>query len=1111
MEDDNLEAPVMLQNAKRRIRELERQLTTKENELRRYRFQIRSLRRGDRSGRHYRERRMARGDLFRQRSVMTDQEEEDASTMFPPRPLGCFAMLQVTALHHENLPPSTPHTPLSASDDPPPPASERQLPLPVQRLKNIRFRVGPEGAVIGFGRDCGIRLPKESGISNHHIRIEWCPADPCCQLVSDVEPHGISIVVPSDDAQSNESCSSFLWDKGYFKLIDISGDTKVFTASGDVLSHLELESDSATTPPPYSYQLECLGRFITMSLEWTIKPLPICHYISAKMFAAVKNGDVDFLEKVVAEAEKYGVCVGGSSKNYSRTPSLGPGNPIDFNAEEDLSSDEETIEPMNSYVYAGLCRIPSRSIMSGERDKRSLLHLAIECRKIDVVRFLLKKGAQVNMQSGTAERSALHLAVEQDDSELVNELLSFGADLDILDSNLNPSLAYAQSYAVRKLLLSAMMLCAVSEGGDLAEVKRLVEVERVSPNAIGLKHKAALHLASARGHADIVKYLITQKADVNLTGGSRRRTPLHYASVHNRVEVARLLTAPGVEANEELVDADGNTALNLSMGGDMCRLLHKKPLSLCLAAQSGDYSEALRIVEKWSDTNNESAGKENMIDQRNEQNHSALHLASAAGHEQLVRLLVSHGAMINLLGGVDEWTPLFFSALAGHVGVTAFLLSVGANAEIVDKAGMTVQDHIRTILEESRRKLKTLKAKRRPSGTEEGQSTHSSLKVPVSLQRQESDYSLDSQLNWLKRRKSCLKAILDIVHSSAQKMLQAINRRSAKDMRELLETGNINVNCSLEKDSSSTALFYAARKDLTDVVEVLLQFKADPNIAGQDGLYPFHVAAQHGCVDILQLLVDAGVDVNIRTQFDKRTPLYVAAACGQTDSIIFLLKHNATPLLPALNGSTPFDITEKLAIKKLLASGDQRLLIAAYEGDATEVKRLIEIEGISVMTTFHEGLTALHVACKEDKLDVAKLLIDKGADVNQQDGSRMFTPLHWASRLRTPSVAEYLLSHGAQVGVKDSTGKTPFEIANSNSMRKLLVQSRSIHVRKLSVDTVPDEAEDIRRCRICMSNDINTIVLPCGHQAFCSDCACKIQVCALDRQPIHEIVTVYAS
>ena len=69
------------------------------------------------------------------------------------------------------------------------------------------------------------------------------------------------------------------------------------------------------------------------------------------------------------------------------------------------------------------------------------------------------------------------------------------------------------------------------------------------------------------------------------------------------------------------------------------------------------------------------------------------------------------------------------------------------------------------------------------------------------------------------------------------------------------------------------------------------------------------------CVCHFQLCMLQAILV-VQTQFDKRTPLYVAAACGQTDSIIFLLKHNATPLLPALNGSTPFDITEKLAIKK---------------------------------------------------------------------------------------------------------------------------------------------------------------------------------------------------
>ena len=35
----------------------------------------------------------------------------------------------------------------------------------------------------------------------------------------------------------------------------------------------------------------------------------------------------------------------------------------------------------------------------------------------------------------------------------------------------------------------------------------------------------------------------------------------------------------------------------------------------------------------------------------------------------------------------------------------------------------------------------------------------------------------------------------------------------------------------------------------------------------------------------------------------------------------------------------------------------------------------------------------------------------------------MFTPLHCASQLRPTDVAEFLLSHGAQVGVKDTNGK----------------------------------------------------------------------------------------
>ena len=294
-------------------------------------------------------------------------------------------MLQVTALHQENLPPPTPPTPPSPGDDP---QTERPLPLAIQRLEGVKFRLGPEGAVIGCDRNCGIRLPKEAGTKGHHVRLEWCPTEGEHQ--SESEPCPVSVVVTGEDGETGPKSSFGLWDEGYFKLVDYSGDTVVLSPGGDRCSHLESDASNGTS---CSYRLECLGRFVTATVEWTVKPLPICQYVSAKMFAAVKSGNLVLLEHVVTEAEQHGVSISGSSKNFSRTPSLGSVVAINFNAEEELTSDEEVIE--QSAVYAGLWRLPGRQMVTSERDKRSLLHLAIECRHKDVVKFLLAKGAQV--------------------------------------------------------------------------------------------------------------------------------------------------------------------------------------------------------------------------------------------------------------------------------------------------------------------------------------------------------------------------------------------------------------------------------------------------------------------------------------------------------------------------------------------------------------------------------------------------------------------------------------------------------------------------------------------------------------------------------------------
>ena len=45
-------------------------------------------------------------------------------------------------------------------------------------------------------------------------------------------------------------------------------------------------------------------------------------------------------------------------------------------------------------------------------------------------------------------------------------------------------------------------------------------------------------------------------------------------------------------------------------------------------------------------------------------------------------MLVSFGATVDLSGGRENWTPLCYSAMAGHVDLVEFYLSVGANPEV---------------------------------------------------------------------------------------------------------------------------------------------------------------------------------------------------------------------------------------------------------------------------------------------------------------------------------------------------------------------------------------------------------------------------------------------
>jgi hypothetical protein len=70
----------------------------------------------------------------------------------------------------------------------------------------------------------------------------------------------------------------------------------------------------------------------------------------------------------------------------------------------------------------------------------------------------------------------------------------------------------------------------------------------------------------------------------------------------------------------------------------------------------------------------------------------------------------------------------------------------------------------------------------------------------------------------------------------------------------------------------------------------------------------------------------------------------------------------------------------------------------------------------------------LHLAANEGHLEIVKLLIDNGADVNG-DSIANLTPLHGAALAGHTEVAAFLIEKGAQIDIKSINGKTPLELA----------------------------------------------------------------------------------
>ncbi len=90
-------------------------------------------------------------------------------------------------------------------------------------------------------------------------------------------------------------------------------------------------------------------------------------------------------------------------------------------------------------------------------------------------------------------------------------------------------------------------------------------------------------------------------------------------------------------------------------------------------------------------------------------------------------------------------------------------------------------------------------------------------------------------------------------------------------------------------------------------------------------------------------------------------------------------------------------------------------------------------------------LTALHKASRYGHKEIARMLIDAGADINIKDGDG-WTPLHWASNNSQIEITKMLIDAGADENVQDNKGRTPLHMAarwNEIEVAKILIDAGS--------------------------------------------------------------------
>jgi ankyrin repeat protein len=186
---------------------------------------------------------------------------------------------------------------------------------------------------------------------------------------------------------------------------------------------------------------------------------------------------------------------------------------------------------------------------------------------------------------------------------------------------------------------------------------------------------------------------------------------------------------------------------------------------------------------------------------------------------------------------------------------------------------------------------------------------------------------------------------------------------------------------NVTNEFGSTPIAEAAGLGDARMVKMLLDAGAEPDGANQDGQTALMRAIKRGELPVVEMLVKAGANVNATETFHHQTPLMWAAAAQKNagEMVKLLLSKDANVKPRSLYSDWPSQITSEPRGQYRPVGGLTAMLYATRDGCYDCVEALIAA-GADLNLPTPEGVTPLMLAVDNDHNDVAKLLLDRGAN-----------------------------------------------------------------------------------------------------------------------------------